>query len=153
MAKMTPDDRTLQPPQNREDDIRKNKDMAAVGYLWILSIPIYMTRKDSPFIQYHSKQGIVLFLVSIPLWFIPVIGHLLELIVLVGMVIGFLNAIQGHYYDVPVIGALAKGEMTLTEACKLCWRACKNAFHAFVHTTKKSDSSSSSTTPSPHETV
>ncbi len=141
------------PPQNREDDIRKNKDMAAVGYLWILSIPIYMTRKDSPFIQHHSKQGIVLTLLSIPLWFIPVVGHLLELIVLMGMVMGFVNAMQGHYYDVPVVGALAKGEITFTEATKLCWRACKNAFHAFVRTTKKPDSSSSPPPPPSHETV
>ncbi len=136
------------PPISREEDIRKNKDLAAVSYLWILSIPLYMSRKDSPFIQYHSKQGMVLFLLSIPLWFIPLIGQLFELVVLMGMVMGFLHAIQGEYADVPVVGLLAKGELTWTEALKLCIKACKNAFHAFIKTTKKPPSSPSSSSSS-----
>ncbi len=112
-----------QTPQDR--DVQENKDIAAVSYLWCMSIIIYLARKDSPFIQYHAKQGIVLFLLSIPVWFIPVVGHFLEFLLLAGMVMGFLNAFQGQKEDVPFIGKVAKGEMTIMQALTSFWHACK----------------------------
>jgi len=99
----------------QQADIERNKDVAAMSYLWILSVVVMYARKDSPFIQYHAKQGLWLFLISIPVWIIPGIGHYLEFIVLAGMIIGFLNAAQGKMHDVPVIGDLAKGTLTLRD--------------------------------------
>ena len=84
----------------------------------ILSVVVLYARQDSPFIQYHARQGLWLFLISIPLWIIPMVGHLLEFIILAGMIIGFLNAAQGRMHDVPVIGQLAKGTLTLRDLWK-----------------------------------
>lgn len=97
-------------------DIDENKDLAAFSYLWIMSVVVFLTKRKSPFIRYHSKQAIVLFLLSIMTYFIPVIGRFLELIVLVGMVYGFLAAAQGQKKDVPIIGPLSRGEITVRQA-------------------------------------
>ncbi|HLD07961.1 MAG TPA: hypothetical protein VJB60_02765 [Candidatus Peribacterales bacterium] len=106
------------PAPTEKEDIEKNKDVAAISYLWILSVIVLYARRDSPFIQYHAKQGLWLFMVSIPIWLIPRIGHYLEFFVLAGMIIGFLNAAQGRMHDLPVIGALAKGTLTLRDLWK-----------------------------------
>ena len=103
----------------QQADIERNKDVAAMSYLWILSIVVLYARKDSPFIQYHAKQGVWLWLISIPVWLIPRVGHYLEFFVLAGMIIGFLNAAQGKKHDVPVVGQLAKGTLTLLDIWKM----------------------------------
>jgi uncharacterized membrane protein len=108
-------------------DIETNKDVAAMSYLWILSVVVLYARRDSPFIQYHARQGIWLFFISIPVWMIPGIGHLVEFFILAGMIIGFLNAAQGQYHDVPVIGQLAKGTLTLMDIWRKIVAAVLNA--------------------------
>ncbi len=90
-------------------DIRLNKDVAAFSYIWIMSFIVYAARKNSPFAQYHSKQGMVLCAMSF-VWIIPWIGHFLTLIVVAGMVLGFIHAAHGHRLDVPLIGPLSRGE-------------------------------------------
>lgn len=94
-----------------QHDIRMNKDIAAFSYVWVMSVIIYIARKDSRFIQYHSKQGIVLFLLTIPAAMIPLIGNFLVLIIVGGMVLGFIHAAQGKYTDVPLAGDLSKGNL------------------------------------------
>ncbi len=105
--------------EEEKTDVERNKDVAAASYLWILSLVVLYKRRDSPFIQHHSKQGAWLFVLSILLWMIPGIGHLLEFFVLGGMIIGFLNAAQGRYHDLPLIGQLAKGTLTLRDLWKM----------------------------------
>ena len=108
-------------------DVEKNKDVAAMSYLWIISVVVLYARRDSPFVQYHAKQGLWLFVLSIPLWLIPGIGRYLEFFILAGMIIGFLNAAQGKMHDVPIIGQLAKGTLTLSDIWKKCVGAVKHA--------------------------
>ena len=112
-------------------DIERNKDVAAMSYLWILSVVVLYARKDSPFIQYHARQGMWLFLLSIPVWLIPKIGQYLEFFVLALMIIGFLNAAQGRQHDLPVIGQLAKGTLTLRDLWKKCVSAILHGFNVF----------------------
>lgn len=102
-----------QAPAETDDqkDIRLHKDVAAFSYLWIMSVFIYMAKKDSKFVRYHSKQGIVLFLLSIPVSMIPYIGKFLMFILVGGMLLGFVHAAQGKYADVPLAGELAKGDL------------------------------------------
>lgn len=104
------------PPNNQEaklKDIATNKDMAALSYVWILSVILFFARKDSPFIRYHSKQAMILFIISIPIWLIPFIGHFLILIIVAGNLIGFINAANGLYADVPFVGQLSRGEKSI----------------------------------------
>jgi uncharacterized membrane protein len=99
-------------------DVQDNKDIAAFGYLWVMSVIIFFIKGKSPFVRYHSKQAMLLFVLTIPLWFIPFVGRILVLAVLCLMALGFINAAQGQWKDVPVFGPLSRGEITLRQA----WR-------------------------------
>ena len=114
-------------------DIEENRDVAAIAYLWILSVVVLYRYKHSPFVQLHARQGMWLFMVSIPIWLVPRVGHYLEFFVLAAMIIGFLNAAQGQYHDLPIIGALARGTLTLRDL----WRVCLDGIVHSVHVMKK----------------
>jgi len=90
---------------------RAERDVAAFSYLLIMSVVVYAIRRQSAFVRFHSRQAIVLFLLSIGFWFIPYVGKVLELLVLWGVLFGFANAAQGHWMSVPVVGAIAQGRV------------------------------------------
>lgn len=81
--------------------------LAALSYLWILSIVIFLIKRDSAFVQFHAKQGLVLWIASIIFWFIPVLGWFLNLIILVLVIIGFVQALNGSEWKMPVVADLA----------------------------------------------
>lgn len=113
-----------------QKDIRLHKDTAAFGYLWVLSLPVYFTKKDSKFVRFHAKQGIVLFLLSIPCAMIPYIGRLFLFVLAIGMLVGFINAAQGRYAEVPVIGELARGNLKAGELMDSILRALRHGLEA-----------------------
>lgn len=100
-------------------DIEQNKDIAAFSYLWVMSIIVYFLRRNSPFVRFHAAQGIVLFILSILVLFVPVINRILQLFVLGLMVYGFINAAQGLRKDVPIIGPLSRREIGLRQAWRM----------------------------------
>ena len=91
-------------------DVQENKDLAAFSYLWVMSVFVYLAKKDSAFVRFHALQGMTLFALSIVVWFVPLLGRLLELIILALAVIGFIGAVQGQWKELPVIGSLAHGK-------------------------------------------
>ena len=76
--------------------------MAALSYVWILSILLLIIRRNDAFIQHHAKQAFVLFIISLFSW-IPVIGWIAGFLAFVCMVIGFINAWQGKEFQIPFI--------------------------------------------------
>ncbi len=110
------------------EDIRKNKDLAALSYLWLFSIVILLARRDSPFIQLHARQGVVLFVLSILLWPFE-IAHYAEFVILAFMILGFIEAALGRAYRIPVISLIAEG--------KLRRHHFKKAWHITKHTAIK----------------
>ncbi len=99
-----------------DQDIRDNKDIAALAYLWLLSAVLFFWKRNSPFVRFHAKQGMILFVLTLVLPIIPLIGKLLVLIPFAGMVTGFVNAAQGLRKDLPIVGPLASGEITVRQA-------------------------------------
>lgn len=96
-------------------DINDNKLLAAIGYLGILCLLPLLLKKDSEFAQYHGKQGLVLLIAWVIVSFIniiPILGWLawfvLSIIFFVLMVTGVIKALQGEYWQMPVLGAYAK---------------------------------------------
>ncbi len=92
-------------------DIEENKSIAAVGYIWILCFIPLLLKRDSKFAQFHAKQALVLFIVEVIVGFIvwvPFIGWILGLAVLVLAIMGILQALQGNYWEMPLIGQFAK---------------------------------------------
>jgi len=87
------------------EDIEKNKDVAALSYVWVFSVIILLARRDSAFVRFHARQGFVLFLLSIALWPYE-IARYGEYLVLPLMILGFIEAAQGHVFAMPVIAKL-----------------------------------------------
>lgn len=89
--------------------------MAAISYLWILSIIILLTKKDSDYVKFHARQGVVLFAASIALWFIGIVlpflspvVWLLDLVILIAVIIGFIKAYGGERHKLPVVGDISE---------------------------------------------
>jgi uncharacterized membrane protein len=99
-----------QPPggQGEDKDIQDNKLIAALAYLWVISIIVLLVKKDSKFAQFHAKQGLVLFLASIIVSFIPLLGwFILNPIIWIIGLIGLIQALMGKYWKIPLVGDLA----------------------------------------------
>ena len=108
---------------DKTKDIEKNKDIAALSYLWVFSLIILLARRDSDFIHMHAKQGTLLFVMSILLWPIEILRYA-EFLVLALVILGFIEAVSGHEYRIPVIADIADGKIR------------KHHFHKAWHTVK-----------------
>ena len=120
--KTTPRSRTVR--KARAQGAGKNKGMAVVAYL-LFFIPLLTgAHKKSPFVKFHTNQGTVLFLISVPLLIatsivttilfrmssgllIIVYGlltPLLCIVILALLIIGIINAASGKVKPLPLIG-------------------------------------------------
>jgi len=95
---------------------KPNTAMAVIAYI-LFFVPLLTgdAKKDS-FVKYHTKQGLVLFLLAVLLnvinWIMPfyfwwTIGRILGLGVLVLLIIGIINAANGKKEPLPLIGGFA----------------------------------------------
>lgn len=102
------------PTPNPQDNQKKGKNtgMAIVAYI-LFFIPLLTDAKNDPFVKYHIKQGLVLFIswvaVSVLSWIPPImfISWILHLALTVLFVIGILHAINGEEKPLPFIGQFA----------------------------------------------
>jgi uncharacterized membrane protein len=106
-------------PITSSEDIATNKGMATLSYFGIfLFIPL-LTKRDSPYVWFHLKQGIVFAIISI-LWailsppllaFIGLFAGVISLLGSLGLfipwIIGIVNALSGKMKPLPLIGDLA----------------------------------------------
>ena len=101
------------------DDVQKNKTIAAIAYISILCFVPLLTKKDSPFAQFHAKQGLVLFICEIVWWilslglvFIPFLGliiiWLVNLCLVVLSLVGLIRALNGERWKMPILGDWAE---------------------------------------------
>lgn len=98
-----------QASQKQESDL-----IAILSYLGILFLIPLLVSKDKPFVQFHAKQGLVLFIAEMAIgliaW-IPILGWItgpiLWLICFVLSIIGIVNVLSGKQKKIPIIGQLA----------------------------------------------
>ena len=98
-----------------EQDAQQNRLIAAIGYLGILCLVPLLLKRNSPFAQHHGKQGLVLLIVWCLLWvgnIIPVLGAIVWMVgsiaLLILLILGVINALNGKLWDMPVLGEYAK---------------------------------------------
>jgi len=99
-------------PKKSEPPKGKNTVLAAVAYI-VFFIPLLTEDKHDPFVKFHVKQGMALFVI----WFVfgilgmvPFIGWvtpILMLGVVALMVIGIAGALKGQQRSLPFIGKYA----------------------------------------------
>lgn len=104
-------------------DLKASKVFAILSYFWILFFLPLVCCKDSPFGRFHANQGLLSFIfgavtgaclkiVGLFYAFIPIFGGLIIgiLSVVVGlvnlffMIVGIVNAAEGKYRRLPLIG-------------------------------------------------
>ena len=96
-------------------DIKENKVIAALSYVSILCFVSLYLKKNSPFAQFHGRQGFTLFALGVALWifsWFPIIGWMVwmlgSLVVVVFSIMGFAKALQGQLWELPFLGSIAK---------------------------------------------
>ena len=93
--------------------------MGVLAYLGPLVIISFLMAKDDPFVKFHIKQGLVLFIAEIILWILSsyfwvmfyqfwMLYQLLNLGLLVLVIMGIINVVQGKEQELPLVGSLAK---------------------------------------------
>jgi uncharacterized membrane protein len=89
----------------------KNTTMAILAYIGPLVIVSYVVAKDDPFVKFHIKQGLVLFVIEIIvqilgsiMWQLWPLLQLVNLAVLVLAIIGIVHASQGKEMKLPLVG-------------------------------------------------
>lgn len=100
---------------NTDQDIEKNKVLAAIGYIWILFLIPLLGKKNSRFAQFHGRQGLALFIIWIVVvivgW-IPILGWLVAFLgsiaTVIFSIIGVIKSLRGEYWELPVLGEYAK---------------------------------------------
>lgn len=94
----------------------KNTGMAIVAYV-LFFIPLLTDAKNDPFVKFHVKQGLVLFIAAVAInvlaGVIPVLGWTLiapvgSLATLVLFVVGVMHAVNGEEKELPLIGKFAE---------------------------------------------
>jgi uncharacterized membrane protein len=110
MEETTQKETQPQNPSHKE----KNTGMAIVAYI-IFFVPLLTEAKNDPFVKYHVKQGLVIFIGWIAVGIIGYIlgyafyigwmlARLLNLFLFILMIIGIKNASQGEKKPLPIIG-------------------------------------------------
>lgn len=107
------DEQTNAPaPTASNDDIEKNKTIAAVSYILFFLPLLIEESKHSKFALYHANQSLLLLVAAVAgniiLPIIPVLGWILwpffGIAIFVLWIIGLMNALNGKMKPVPVIG-------------------------------------------------
>jgi uncharacterized membrane protein len=94
---------------------QEEKVYAALSYVWILVFVPLLVKRQSGFVQFHVRQGLVLLIAELILWvvgMVPVLGWLIafvgHIVVTVLAVLGIVAALVGRYWEMPFFSEYAK---------------------------------------------
>lgn len=98
-----------------DKDVDENKLIAAISYVSVLCLVGLLGKKDSSYVQFHAKQGFVLFVAEIALMvvaIVPILGWAISffgsIATLILSIMGIINAIGGKRTELPLVGQWAK---------------------------------------------
>jgi uncharacterized membrane protein len=84
---------------------------------FITGIVFLVVEKKSSFVKFHAKQSTItflgLFVISLILGWIPVIGTLILIFILVVWLVLMIKALQGKRFSLPIVGKMAEGKSRL----------------------------------------
>lgn len=81
--------------------------MGALSYFPPVSVIMLILKKNDSFIMFHAKQGIIVMLGMVSA-IIPFFGWLISFAMFLAGVAGFIKALQGERYKLPVIYQLSE---------------------------------------------
>jgi uncharacterized membrane protein len=102
-------------PISRERDVEDNRILAVIAYLWIFCLIPLLARRDSPYAQFHAKQGVVLAIAWFLVWvvgIIPLLGWLAfffgSLVLVVVNLMAIIKAYSGEEWKIPYLHQYVK---------------------------------------------
>lgn len=113
---MTQEDIQAQPEQINTPDltgVESHNLLAALSYLGILVvIPLWLVPSPNNFVRFHARQGLLVFIgvvlsIVASRW-VAVIGNMAWLLFAILSVVGFIQALLGKWWKIPVLGDLAE---------------------------------------------
>lgn len=79
---------------------------------FITGIVFLVVEKKSSFVKFHAKQStitfLILFVISLVLGWIPVIGFLILILSLILWLLLMVKALRGERYRLPIVGSMAE---------------------------------------------
>ncbi|MEI7511287.1 MAG: hypothetical protein WCJ84_03985 [Candidatus Peregrinibacteria bacterium] len=90
-------------------DASQNKDIAAFAYTLLFAPILLITRRESPFILFHARQALILFIFAVIFWSFAGPLRYFNIFVLVGCAVGFLHAMGEEWYQMPFVYEFSKG--------------------------------------------
>ena len=88
---------------------------AVLAYIWILCLVPILLKKDDEFVKFHTRQGLMLFIVEVGFGIIAIIPILGIITYMLGMLIcgllsliGIVQVLMGNKWKMPVIGDWAE---------------------------------------------
>jgi len=95
---------------------KKERVLAAIAYMPFppLFLAPLLIGRDDTFVEFHGKQGLVIFLAWFALWIlsnVPIVAiaaYAGFVVLIVAAVIGFVQACLGKRWELPVLGRYAK---------------------------------------------
>lgn len=94
---------------------QKNMVMGILAYLGPFVIVSYLTLKEDLFVKFHIKQGLVLLIIEVTMWFLGMVFwplwiflNLINFVVLVLAIIGIINVTQGKEKKLLLVGDYAR---------------------------------------------
>lgn len=93
-------------------DIDERRLMAALSYVGVLVFIPLLTKKNDPFVYWHAKQGLVMFIAIVVAlvaasW-IEVVGILLFAVLMLADLVALVKALLGKQWPIPVIFQLSQ---------------------------------------------
>lgn len=85
----------------------RTKFIAILSYMtivgWLIALVLHGKDKD-PLARFHLRQSLGLFVTAMVLAFVPLVGWLINLFLIVAWCYGLYSAVIGHKYTLPIIG-------------------------------------------------
>ncbi|MFH1309946.1 MAG: DUF4870 domain-containing protein [Candidatus Omnitrophota bacterium] len=85
---------------------------AVLSYLWILCLIPILMKKEEPFVKFHARQGLMLFIVEVGVGIVGIVPVLGQIIYILGMLVcgifslvGIVQVLMGNEWKMPGIGA------------------------------------------------
>jgi uncharacterized membrane protein len=94
-----------------QKDVEENKLVAALSYLGLLFLVPLLVKKDSPFAQFHAKQGLVLciaFFIGSFFFGIPFLGWAAGVFLVVVDIMALVKTLGGETWEIPVVKDIVK---------------------------------------------
>ena len=95
------------PSYEHETSFDKNRALAVLSYMtiigWLIALVLY-GKDRSVYVRFHLRQSLGLFVSAMLLTFVPLIGWLIVVLLIIAWFYGVYSAITGHKFSIPMIG-------------------------------------------------